>query len=537
MQFFNNLNKTKALLFSANILLVFFLILLSNLKVIPLRAGDFIFFALLTLALALYRPGWAFLFFAGSIALENINLAPESLGIAVRPYQFFGALAILAILFRFASKKLYFEIVKPKWYDWLLVGMAGAGFLSALGASDKGMSLKFSIILASFVALYFLVKNYIQNSEDLKRVLPFFLSSGAIVVLYGIWQNIRFLGGLSNFEVMPGRPNATFLEADWLGMYLVLLISVIYALSYYFQSRAEDDPEKIINHQPPTANKFSNHFPWIVLFLFLIFCFILLILTVSRSAWLGALAVTFIHLFAGFTQLRFHPKGWQWKGTIKTKLSILFSLLIALGTVHVFHLTNFQLFNRAASTGTGMQKITISCQGDIAKVPEVIERADDLERYGCRHINLEEIEKERIANNIVTEIYRKDPNINVRAQIYQKTWQEIKRNPVLGIGWGNIGSILGSDGRGATLNSSNIFLEIWLGSGIIGLVCFIVLLFHILFSATRRFFHSRDINQKSLNLFIISSWFGVIVFNLFNAGIFLAILWMWLGVSNVKSEE
>jgi len=177
--------------------------------------------------LALYRPGWAFLFFIGLIPLENINLAPVSFGITVRPYQLVGALIILALIVRWLSGKLNFKLPKLKWPDYLVIVMVVSGFVSAIVSTQvrtqvSTSSLKLSLILASFAALYFLVRSYIQSIKDLKKVSPFFLSSSIVVILYGIWQNIWFMRGLNGFETMPGRPNATFAEADWLGMFIVL---------------------------------------------------------------------------------------------------------------------------------------------------------------------------------------------------------------------------------------------------------------------------------------------------------------------------
>ncbi|MDP1620673.1 MAG: hypothetical protein Q8M12_06800, partial [bacterium] len=159
--------------------LVLFLIILSNLEILPMGMGDFVFFAILTLALALYRPGWVFLFFASTIMLENINLAPIELGIAIRPYQFFGGMTILAMLIRLLAKRLDFKLARLVWPDYLVIVLALAGFLSAIGSPARGVSLKQSIVLASFAALYFLTRNFLQTSGDIKKTIPFFLSSSA----------------------------------------------------------------------------------------------------------------------------------------------------------------------------------------------------------------------------------------------------------------------------------------------------------------------------------------------------------------------
>src|SRR4030042_4801899 len=226
-KFFVLASKPSFYLIAANVLLVFFLILLSNLGVLPIKNfGNFIFFTFLLLLLVLYRPGWSFLFFAGSIALENIDVSPAEIGINVRPYQLFATLTIVAVLVRLLVKRLNFELPKWRWIDGAVIIFAIAGLVSSFLAPDKLLSFKQSIVAASFAAIYFLARVFIQNSDDLKKIVPFFLSSSVIVIFYGIWQNIRFIYGADSFEAMPGRPNGTFAEPDWLGIYLVLLLAV-----------------------------------------------------------------------------------------------------------------------------------------------------------------------------------------------------------------------------------------------------------------------------------------------------------------------
>ena len=525
-----NLNKPKNWLVLANVFLVFFLIVLGNAKIIPLQFGDFIFFAILVLAFALWRPGWAFLFFCGTISLENINLAPASLSMMIRPYQFIGAILIVAVIVRFFTGRLNFKLAKFNLADWAVLVLVAAGFVSAVVAFVETRliaSLHLAVILATFVALYFLVRNFIQDATDFKKTLPFFLSSAIVVVLYGIWQNIAFIHGWNSFETMPGRPNATFAEADWLGGYLAVVISIIYILLY-----------GIFNFQFSISNQFSSYkFKILKIFSYglLVLLFTALILTVSRSAWLAAFVSYVVFVLIFFTDLKL--KNWKWKETSFLKLKIISSLVVAILIVYVFHLTNFQLGNRVQSTGSGLQKITVVCNPECGRdalqcvsTETVIKDTLELERYGCRHINLEDIENEKAAGNFVTEIYRPDPNISIRSQIYQKSWAEIKNHPLLGIGWGSIGKILGTDARGATLNSSNIFLETYLGAGVLGLLSLVVLLGYILWRAIKNY-HASAVGAKPLQIFVIASWFGVVIFNLFNAGIFLGFLWVWLAIS------
>jgi hypothetical protein len=544
-QFVNSLNKPKYYLILANILLVFFAILLTNLGILPFkRMGDFAFFAGIGLILALYRPGWGFLFFIGTIALENINVAPVDFPISIRPYQFFGAVTIAAVAIRYFSGRLSFKLIKLKWFNYLLVIFAIASFTASYFSIEKGLAFKQSVILVSFVFLYFLVRNYVQTLEDLKKIIPIFLSSSVIVIFYGIWQNVRFAHNLNSFEVMPGRPNATFTEADWLGIYLVFLIACIYTMIYYFSNKDSADKKPLIfNFQFSIFNKFLiSKFQIFNLFLYLslITSYVLLILTVSRSAWLGAAIITIIFLKIILTKLSWHPKDWQWKQFINQSVFLAIALFAAFFFVYIFHLTNFQLFNRVQSTGSGLQKITISCSlgSSTSKLLplKTIKDVSELKIYDCRHINLEDIEKEKAAGMNVYEVYRQDPNVNIRKEIYQKSWNEIKKHPVMGIGWGSIGKILGTDEHGTSLNSSNIILEVWLGSGVVGLLAFVVFLGYILVSCLKNLFKKEN-GSIILNVFIILAFWAILVPNLFNAGMLLGILWLFFALSQIENKE
>lgn len=539
-QFLNskNFNPTKLYLILANIVLVVFAIWFSNVGVLPFKnVGDFAFFMALALVLALYRPSWTFAFFVGAIVLENINLAPISLGINFRPYQFFGFITIISLIVQYFSKRLVFSLPKFHWVDALPIVFAIGGFFSALGAAYKGASFKQAVIAVSFVVLYFLVRVYVQSFEDLKRIAPFFLSSSVVVMFYGIWQNVRFSYGANSFEVMPGRPNATFTEADWLGIFLVFLLAIEYSI--------------LVNSEQRTVNN-KNALKITALWSLVTVTFITLILTVSRSAWIGAvivvlgyLKITLLYSKNGVLQgsknnfwreiLGTIKQKWCWREFFQAIGGLILVLVLSFGVIYIFNLTSFQIGNRAVSTG-GLQKITIACQGGSDNtVPEKISSVDELANYGCKHINLEDIEKEKTAGNIVTEVYRPDPNVGIRARIYLQSWQEIKSNPIFGIGWGSIGDILGKDERGAGLNASNIFLETYLGAGLLGILSLLILLGYIFVASCKKFVraHGDDIAM----IFILLGLFAIIIPNLFNSGIFLGFVWVFFGISTSLLQD
>ncbi|MEI7891326.1 MAG: O-antigen ligase family protein [bacterium] len=529
-------NTTKVYLVLANVVLVVFAIWFSNVGLLPFKNfGDFAFFAALALILGLYRPGWTFVLFVGALALENVNIAPNGLGLSLRPYQFFGLITIGALLVQAASKRLAFSLPKFGWYDFLPIIFAVSGFFSAFGAQHVGASTKQAVIALSFVALYFLTRIYVQSWSDLKRIMPFFLSSAVVVSVYAIWQNVLFVKGGNSFEVMPGRPNATFVEADWLGIYITFLIGIVLTMLYYFNKNESNNDS--------TISKIFN----IKTFLYFAVCilFVVLMLTASRSAWVGTFLLTLgflkvVLLYGKKTETEHVQKNGFWKSIsvmLKAPKSwrnffvsigmLVLSVGIGFAMISIFHLTTFQLKNRAVSTG-GWQKITIACNAS-NNVPQRITSIDDLEQYSCRHINLEEIEKEKTAGSSIMEVERPDPNVNLRAEIYQKSIDQVKKHPFFGIGWGSISNVLGKDARGAGLNASNIFLEIWLGSGILGIFSIAALLIFLFVIGCKKFVQSQGANIGAL--FVLFGLFAILIPNMFNSGIFLGFVWVYLAVA------
>lgn len=517
------INPTRTYLVLANILLVIFAIWFSNAGLLPFKnAGDFIFFAILSLIFAIYRPGWTFVFFIGALVLENVNLAPKNFGLALRPYQFFGAITIIALFVQFFTKRLPFSLPKFRWYDALPIIFALGGFLSAIFSANSGLGFKQSLIALSFVALYFLVRIYVQSLDDLKKIVPFFLSSAIIVLIYGIWQNVMFKFGADSFEIMPGRPNATFVEPDWLGIFLVFLLGVIFTIIYSRSQKSEisDFKEQAEKNLPNVVQHFS----------LLLFTLVLLVLTVSRSAWLGAVFVAIGFLKIMLTNGSLIISDWDSKKFLHALQFVAVALIGSLAIVYMFGLTRFQLFNRAASTG-GLQKITVACDSNLwCEQQPVIRDLSDLESCHCRHINLEDIEKEKAAGYKIEEVYRPDPNVNIRSGIYKKSIEQIKNHPILGIGWGSIGKVLGTDERGASLNASNIFLEVWLGAGFVGYLAFLIWLGYIFVRGAMEFLNRRNAD-KTIPAFIMLGWVAIVIPNLFNSGIFLGFVWVYLAVA------
>lgn len=497
----------KFLLVCFNVLAGIVLIGISHISVLPLDPVNFFFFSFVGFLCALYRPGWVFLLLIGMLPYETINIAPTAFGITVRPYQWLLVLVLSALLVRFVLKRFPLQKFALNFWDIALVIFGISAIFSALASDFRSAAMKLSIILLSFILLYFVTRIFVRSFDDARMLLPFLFSSFLIITIYAIFQNILFQGGRESFEIMAGRPNATFSEADWLGGYLAMMLTLLSALIASPLLSLKDFSSK------------QMHFVFSTL---LFFGYIALILSVSRSAWLATFfgVMTALFIFAWqrgiWNALVFSNKEVLLK-TVQMKLFIIAPFFLALLSVLAFNLSPFDLTDRSRSIASGEQRITIACDKETA-LPVKISSIEELRGFDCSHINLEDIVSEQMAGRYVTEILRTDPNVEIRQNIYARIDSLIKKHWFTGIGFGAVSEYLGTDERGAGLNASNLFLEVWLGTGLIGFLAFVFFWFgqgiKWLFAAYKK--------NPSLGIVFGSIFIAVTIFNLFNSGLFLA---------------
>lgn len=503
-----------------SVLLGLALIVLQIKGKLPLGTGDFVFLTLLTLLAALYRPRWVFFVFVGLIPLENIILASGFIPFQLRPYQFVGAILAAAVIILWIFRKLKFELLRPNWIDWLVFSLSPLGFLALVNAPNKSVSLKLNLVLLSFIILYYLTRNFVRDKKDLLKTAFFFAGSWLVVIIYGFYQVFADKFGKNSFEVMFGRSNSTFAESDWLGIFLCYSLAVFLSTILLLKNR--------------TYLKYLNY-------VFIFLDLTLLILTLSRSAWIGAAAVMILFLLLNLFAKEKDKSKLRLRKFFENTAAVAFVILLSLFSIYVFKLSKFDIFDRARSAATSEQKITIACEKNIA-LPETIASIDELAKFSCRYINLEEIEFYKNQGSIVTEIYRKDPNVMTRSAIYRKSWEIIREHPILGVGFGTITQDLGADERGAGLNESNIFLQVWAGCGILGLIAFITVIGYLFIYSFRRISPICPLNkiigcpvvkddfEKILNIFLILAIISLFVPNLFNAGLLMGLIWLGLAV-------
>lgn len=476
----------------------------------PLSLVNFAFWSVFIGLACLYRPNWCFLLLLALLPLETVNLLPETFGAALRPYQWLCLLLVGALAFRVLSKRSTWPLFTLHPIDSFLFILVLGSFVSGIVAGGAGIRL--AVIITSFYALYLLSRVFFKTVKDIALGTTVFVISSFSALIYGVMQNVSFERGGALMSVMPGRPNATYAEPDWLGFFTAaLLLFVVTALLRSLRSIQAGQ---------------EGFFPKALLqALALIPIATVLIISVSRSAWLAAL----IGLFTWCLTLLLCEGRNVVRPLFQTIELAVIAFIIALFIAVELPLTRFDLLHRAESTATGLQTITIACTGS-AQAPETINDVAELASFGCRHINLEEREAFASAGQIITTTKRPDPNVAIRSVIYERTWDEIKAHPVIGIGWGNIGAILGVDENGAAYNASNLWLEAWLGAGLLGVLAFFLLFSWVAFQTGKiilKKISTTDSGFIATSLAVLSVFF---IFNLFNAGLLIGFVWVFLAM-------
>jgi O-antigen ligase len=131
--------------------------------------------------------------------------------------------------------------------------------------------------------IFFMTLNHVRTPERLRRILTALLATSAVIVLYAWWQVPRGVRPSAPFEGAQGEPNT-------LGGYLVLIVAIASALALHAPSlpwRRAAGALALLALPP-------------------------LVLTLSRSSWLGLLA-SFAALFA-FSSRRGRLAAWAAAG-------------------------------------------------------------------------------------------------------------------------------------------------------------------------------------------------------------------------------
>lgn len=223
---------------------------------------------------------WYILFFLPFERIPSLDIS----GVTLRINFFFGVITLLAVIGAWIMGKLE---RRPNPIIWPLLGYFVAALLSIVGAIETQRSLivlAFTIFAASFA---WLVITLLRSKEDLGKTLSILFATSTIVGIFGIYQFLGDAVGLppSLTGLKQGYTLATLgfprvqafsVEPLYLGNFLLLPLSLIFS---------------VLMLQVKTA--WSRGWLWALFGLLSL----ILILTVSRGAYLGAFTTLVLLVF------------------------------------------------------------------------------------------------------------------------------------------------------------------------------------------------------------------------------------------------
>lgn len=480
--------------------------------------------------LALYRRRWTFWLFVGLLPAEIIIISPDDLPFSLRIFQLIAISLVVAITLTFLIYKSRKQTPKFNLIDKLVFAFPMFALLGIINAPVKSIAFKQIVVLIFFTVVYWMTRSYLQNRQQKMEAVWFTLAGSLPVLFFSLYQAIAYKVGWRSFEVFSARVNGFFTEPDWLGMYLTFLAAMVLWLKF-----VAGEKEKSVMIGSFKARTILE----LILNAYLLLVVSVLVLTVARSAWLGffAMAVCYLIIVLFFSR---DEKGIDLLKFLK-ELAILVCIVLGsyFGVIYS-QLSSFNITDRAASSVSGKQLITISCEKDFpVKVPREINSIDILDSFGCRHIGLEEIEAEKLRGREIREVLRPDPNVNIRRETYVTIFKKIKEHPFLGYGIGSSAVFLGNDDHGSGLNSSNLLLEIWFSAGLFGLLIWLFILGYLLYQGILGIYYNstKKGSGRYFSIFLILTFVSIAVPNLFNSGLFLAFSWVWLAaVAEIKNS-
>ena len=377
----------------------------------------------------------------------------------------------------------------------LYIGLALIVFslISLVNSPIKSFSLKQLVVLFSLIVLSVFFEKY---SKKFGKELLLGLSLGMIISsVAAILQNLAFSFNLPNFEVMAARPNAFLPEPDWLGFYLAL------SLLFFFYKRKNKDLPKYLKNK-------------IGISIFLLINLIALIITVARASWLAFTAETGVFILV--IAVGYYLKNKSFKETAKIffkKSFYLISLLaVSLALIQVFGLTRFNLLDRVRSIFFKEHIVTLA-ENPVTK-----------ESF---KIDLEEKGKYLAEGFLIKEAYVEDENVISRGDKAESALDVIKKHPWIGGGLGIMLIVTNYQH-----NANNLFLEWWASAGLGAFFIMVGALSYFLWKGLSFL----KINPGK-SAFLLAGVVGFVFLNLFNASIFLAFAWFFLGYMLGETEK
>lgn len=411
------------------------------------------------------------------------------------PYEFYGKFStititsneviILALLSGFI-----FKFLEGNRFNYrilvLFLPFIFVQFLSLAGVLNFGAGIKQILRWCEFFLVFLLAYHSFRNFEEFKKASSLLVFGSIPIALYGVYQSLIGFGGFMS-EIIPMtaeemklnvlfgtfiRAHSILIQANHLGAYLVIIIPLSLLVRNFCQSKSF--PSKIIEN-----SLLIKHIGKFITMLLLVALF----LTMSRSAWI-ALFISFglVWLATYFYNPDVSEKKIRGSSKSVRKLFAAFLLIVFFAVVITFLVPQI--------------KVRIATFGDLSE----------------------------------------DLASQKRITFYKVGLDIIRDFPLLGVGSGNYTSISeryapeGMDPIGSKIHLHNLYLQIAVESGLLGLTSFIFFIVSVYLFIVNSYFKS-DCCQKKLIMIVIIASFAFLIQNMADIFFVKGIHFLWSGLT------
>lgn len=427
----------------------------------------------------LFWLSWYALIFIIPFELLQLHV----LGISLRLHQLVFVLTCILGGYAFAHhiprvlRNTLKSIRKPWWYYqhvyiWTLLLI---WLFSVIGGIRNGEDLQVTLIRSGvflgYIGVFWLIYYGLRKKEQVDAIINILIVSTMVVIIIGVYEAIALQWGLPDWTynvIFDGRADSLFPEPNWFGMWLAIMTAI--ALPRWYQE-----------YQIHGGLQWG----WLIFFFLLIFTNIL---TLTRASWLATAVVVLLFVFQYLI-----INGWQYlkQSLVPFVLTrVVIVILVASLLAPVF--SPFNLWGRAVSIVT--HQITIT---------ETVDE-EDSDNDG---------EKEVVRTKV------SDVNVSSRILSYQQSLSLIGVYPFLGVGHAGFEEYF-EEGS----NPSNLFLSVFVSSGVAGGIIFLGLIYIWIKQASIFFVDHPEYANMMLGIIM-----AIGVVGMFNDPILMGFMWLMFG--------
>lgn len=449
------------LILSTIFLIALAIFLVMNFGLISLIAIVCLIAFFVFVILAIKNPFWGFSLLIFFLPFERI----PSIDIGFANLRINQLLAAGILIAWFMAIIIQRRKIAPNPLSWPILGFLLVSFISIMFAGNMTRAIQVFIFELFIILVSILAINLVSEKSKLEAIIKIIFWSGLVVCIFSIYQFFGDLIGLPQAltGLKTGYTSAVFgfprvqafsMEPLFLANFLFIPLGIAIAL-YFFKT----GPVKKLN-----------------IFLFISLLCLILILTVSRGAYIGLVAMVVFFLLL-------IPKK---VFSIKTIITLAIIIIVAGLSVYIF-----------------------LSKADSRAYDEFI-----------KHVTITDMQE--------------GESVQGRLQSYSRAIDFWKESPIIGIGVGNYGPKVKNYPSADSVQGwdivNNEYLEILAERGVLGLIFFSLIIIVVFLRSIKAYFSTKDLYLKAIILGFNAAFFAILVQYNFFSTLYIMHIWVLIGL-------